>query len=47
MSPGRALLALIGIAAAAAALLAGMDQLTRARIADNEARTTELNNRAN
>jgi len=38
MSRGRALLALVAIAAIAAALLAGMDQLTRARIAENEAR---------
>lgn len=38
MTRTRALLALVGIAAAAAALLASMDQLTRARIADNEAR---------
>ena len=38
MSRARALLALVGIAAAAAALLAGMDQLTHTRIAENEAR---------
>ncbi|MGI9330591.1 MAG: electron transport complex subunit RsxG [Gammaproteobacteria bacterium] len=38
MSGARALLALVAIAATAAGLLAGMDQLTRTRIADNEAR---------